>query len=56
MDTSGDNSKQNGSLLMRTNMSGTMLSVDMLLATTLKWVLFLFPFYREENKLRAHRQ
>lgn len=51
-----DNSKQNGSLLMRTNMSGTMLSVDMLLATTLTWVLFLFPFYREENKLRAHRQ
>lgn len=51
-----DNSKRNGSLLMRTNMSGTMLSVDMLLATTLTWVLFLFPFYREENKLRAHRQ
>lgn len=41
---------------MRTNMSGTVLSVNMLFAATLTWVLFLFPFDREENKLRAHRQ
>lgn len=51
-----DNSEDNSSLLMRTKMSGTVLSINMLLATTLTWVLFLFSVFREENKLRAHRQ
>lgn len=59
MDTSGgedhdDNSNNNNSPFMRTNPPGTVLTSFMVPATTLRWGLFLFSLYREENKLRAH--